>query len=468
MKNKKNIEHIFQDKLKDFEANVPIESWEIIAEKLHKKKEKKRIIPLFWWKSAALVSSAAALLVLGIFLFKDNNKTPNIPATNIIANTGKTKNENIKSNPKINKKKNSTSNIITPDFIAKKTLNPEENAPEIANEIIPQNNNSENHKIFKKNKEKDLNSAKREKNLLAEKTEKTTIQNTESLVKNPIETGNNIANNSKIEEKESISSTNTLPKEEFLEKKIVSEIKKAKKENRFSISTFAAPIFAFSNGGSAIDQKLDNNSNIFNKNVSIGINTDYAITEKIKLRSGVHFINLSNETQNVSFFNSSVYTMENQNSFKNLTTNKSLGDIIIVNNLQKSNDLAAVFGASNIKSGEIRQELSFIEVPLEVSIPLYSKNLKISTISGFSTYFLDKNKVFLVSEKENIEIGKANNINSVHYSGNLGLHFQYGIKDKYHLILEPIFKYQINTYESGTTDSKPYFIGIYTGFSYKF
>ena len=44
MKNKKDIEHIFQEKLGDFEANPPQESWDFISEKINEKEEKRRII----------------------------------------------------------------------------------------------------------------------------------------------------------------------------------------------------------------------------------------------------------------------------------------------------------------------------------------------------------------------------------------------------------------------------------------
>ena len=37
MKNKKDIEQIFQEKLRDFEANPPQESWDFISKKINEK-----------------------------------------------------------------------------------------------------------------------------------------------------------------------------------------------------------------------------------------------------------------------------------------------------------------------------------------------------------------------------------------------------------------------------------------------
>ena len=89
MNNKKDIEQIFQEKLKDFEATPPSESWDFISEKLQEKEEKKRIIPLFWLKTAATISSIAALVILGLFLFTNDEKN-NKNNHEITSNSGKT------------------------------------------------------------------------------------------------------------------------------------------------------------------------------------------------------------------------------------------------------------------------------------------------------------------------------------------------------------------------------------------
>jgi hypothetical protein len=73
---------------------------------------------------------------------------------------------------------------------------------------------------------------------------------------------------------------------------------------------------------------------------------------------------------------------------------------IIIANYQVSTDLAAYYGMNNLNNGEIRQELSFIEVPFEISYPLYSKKLKISSVTGFSTYFLKKQNIFNVCQRK--------------------------------------------------------------------
>ena len=45
MKEQKNIERLFQEKFKDFEALPPQDTWNTIASRLNEKKKKKRVIP---------------------------------------------------------------------------------------------------------------------------------------------------------------------------------------------------------------------------------------------------------------------------------------------------------------------------------------------------------------------------------------------------------------------------------------
>lgn len=47
MKELKNIDRLYQEKFKDFEAPPPPEVWSRISEKLDADKKKRRIIP--WW-----------------------------------------------------------------------------------------------------------------------------------------------------------------------------------------------------------------------------------------------------------------------------------------------------------------------------------------------------------------------------------------------------------------------------------
>jgi len=112
--------------------------------------------------------------------------------------------------------------------------------------------------------------------------------------------------------------------------------------------------------------------------------------------------------------------------------------------------------------------MSYFEVPLELEYALVKKRFGINLIGGFSTFILNNNEVVSEFEGRKTLIGTANNINNLSFSTNLGVGLDYKFTKTFKLNIEPSFKYQINTFSDVSGNFKPYIIGVYTGFSYKF
>lgn len=78
MKDKKNIDRLFQEKFKDFEVAPPDLIWHNLETQLEEKQKKRRVIP-FWFK----LSGVAAIFIIGMFLSlpfinsDDNNMNSN-------------------------------------------------------------------------------------------------------------------------------------------------------------------------------------------------------------------------------------------------------------------------------------------------------------------------------------------------------------------------------------------------------
>src|SRR5690606_25390134 len=122
---------------------------------------------------------------------------------------------------------------------------------------------------------------------------------------------------------------------------------------------------------------------------------------------------------------------------------------------------------SNV-NGALEQQFGYIEVPSAVEYSLVDNKFGLNLIGGFSTLFLNNTEVYSVMSKQTSLLSEANNSNSTSYSANFGLGFNYNISQGLKLNLEPMFKYQINTFNNTSGDFRPYFIGIYSGFSFKF
>ncbi len=124
MKEQKNIERLFQEKFKDFEATPPQGSWDIIASRLNEKKKKKRVIP-FWFQLSGI---AASLIIVGTLILNYQSEQDNLiqdntntivsedakNKTNIdnnISNTGITNSESNELNQKTSEKNKFEENI---------------------------------------------------------------------------------------------------------------------------------------------------------------------------------------------------------------------------------------------------------------------------------------------------------------------------------------------------------------------
>ena len=123
MNERKDIERLFQEKFKDFEATPSLQVWENISTELKKKEDKKRVVP-FWFNMKA--AGIAAALILGIFtannytnLFKftqsKNDSETVVSTEKNQKETSKDKIETLQKSPKLN-----TNNSIVEDSKNKK------------------------------------------------------------------------------------------------------------------------------------------------------------------------------------------------------------------------------------------------------------------------------------------------------------------------------------------------------------
>ena len=78
------------------------------------------------------------------------------------------------------------------------------------------------------------------------------------------------------------------------------------------------------------------------------------------------------------------------------------------------------------------------------------------------------NSISVESDQLATEVGEANNANSINFSTNIGIGFNYEISKKVQFNVEPIFKYQLNTFSDTAGDFRPFAIGVYSGLNFRF
>ena len=119
-------------------------------------------------------------------------------------------------------------------------------------------------------------------------------------------------------------------------------------------------------------------------------------------------------------------------------------------------------------TGNLSQNFGYIEIPLEMKYN-FSNNTKIEAqlVTGFSSLFLDKNKVVL-NTFNTTRTGELTNLNNINFSGNLGFDFNYYLNNNWSLNINPMFKVQLNTFKTEANGFAPFNLGIYSGIKYQF
>lgn len=489
MSERKNIDKLFQEKFKDFEVKPPEKVWKNIKIELEEKDENRTLIP-FWWK----LSGIAAALIIGGFVLKNNFLTKISTTNNIVVQSENNSNKNkivtesttkssVEKSPKINnttvlnRKKtlnenNKSLNPLTVNTVVEQTLNSAKNQKtKIANNAYSKqfrNQKASKNKFFR-NK-----NSQNQQNQIANNDLENGLGKETSLKENTIseEKSNTIANNTilknqenKILETQKDSTKNVVATKNELQKILDEKDKKTIKtikQNKWQITTNLAPIYLGSTAnGSPLDQKFDKNVKQYKTSLSYGLGVNYNINKRFTVKSGINKLSLDYNTNDIVFF------ADIQNSkMQNVTPTQNNAKVRVEN---KSEMIVPDDNANNsVNNGYINQKLGYIEIPLEISYKIIDKKFGISINGGLSTLLLNENKISVVSPDYNLYFGEANNLNKTHFSTNIGLGFKYKLYKSLQVNLDPTFKYQIKTFTNNTGNFKPYYFGIYSGFSYNF
>ena len=505
MNNKKNIDQFFQDKFKSFEVQPAPEVWNAIEAQLGEKK-KKRVLP-FWWK----FSGVAAVLLIGLLILNAFYNPIELTKTPIVleGNNQKTiSNSSLKKTILVTPKNTypSSKGVVSDESTEKTNKNLIRNktlpkANTIMEPILSQKNKwgmskssrisylntkakiTKHHKQsgrilkIKSSPEDNLNTSNIAKNYNIKTA--TTVPgenptNTALSIKSPINLDalkdvpssktTAIAQETTINDTCQSAGVATNALEELLNEK-ESKLKQQSKENRWQIASNVAPVFLGSvSNGSPVDPMFENNSKTYNTSFSMGIGISYALTKKFSIRTGINKMALSYDTNGIAFF----ADLENTGMTNIIPSSSGKG--IMVENVAAENGTLLPFENAFVhkNQGYINQKIGYYEVPFEITYALINKRFGLKVIGGLSTFFLNENNISVISENISTNLGKANNLNDMHFSSNLGLGLKYDFIKSFEFNVEPTIKYQLNTFSANAGNFKPYMIGIYSGISYKF
>lgn len=522
MGDKKRIDRLFQERFKDFEAQPDNAVWENIEAKLNEKKKKRRVIPI-WWRYAGVAAILLLAFTLGSYIYNSSveTSTPQIVDTKP-AETDTTTNSTLNKNNTIGNtnatnvtsdSKTGGNNVASPLSNTEKQKNSTIDKPKVTSPntavVTSKDDNSKLEKTIKNFKNSKVSPKNNATKLIADNTvnthkaevkDKVTLNNTATastttqitqqkptvvasdVNKNKIKT-NVTSNNNPTETNTVAAETTTKNEDETIEAAIEKNkalLEEEKTEvatlNKWSVTPNVAPVYFSSLGkGSSIDAQFNENSKSGEVNMSYGLNASYAITKRLTVRSGINRVNLGYNTNDVVVFSS-------VNASANAKTLNTLSGNIANNNAQntaiRAGENTTIMSATAFKSSSIdalntnntsiNQSFGFIEVPLELQYAISTKRFGINVIGGFSSLFLNNYVSTSIIDGQQVRLQEDTVINNTSYSANFGLGLNYKVSKKINLNLEPLFKYQINTFRNTSGDFQPFFIGVYTGFGIKF
>ena len=212
------------------------------------------------------------------------------------------------------------------------------------------------------------------------------------------------------------------------------------------------------------------NSKSGNVNLSYGLRVSYDINKKLSIRSGLQRVDYGYDTNDISF--SASLTASTNDQIDNINYASTSRNLVVRNmedNKRSEQEISLEFVAQNpARDGRMIQDFGYIEFPLEVNYALLDQKFGIRVIGGFSSLFLVSNSVVLEANGNTVEMGEANNINDLNLSTNIGFGLNYKFSPTLQLNLEPMFKYQLNTFTQTAGNFQPFSVGIYTGLNFKF
>ncbi len=527
MKEKKNIDNIFNEGFKNFEATPSPRVWENIQAELKKEKKERKVIPL-WIKLGGVAALIAILLSVGNWVYNPTDiGTPSITDENVIkteknqqetnseivkeanetqvaseektlqsdavqnseisqSNSSKNKGETKISNKSLNKslvnsseKENRT--IIASNNSEKKNLKEKTNGKndfleknisknDLKEDVAVSKNNSEKINSDKNAKEATENFLKKDKDIFDKNPQgkegiainDKTIK--ESTVKNSVKTDTEVAQDS--QNKKSIFDAIAEEKKEDVASE---KTKKQKPEHRWNVAPNVAPVYYSSLGnGSSIDPSFADNPQKGEVNMSYGVQVSYALNNRLSVRTGVNNVDLSYSTSGIEVGTGPVAVALRSVDYGSRQLVVTAADKGSFANASPSNGFGDIMPKSTQGDARLIQNINYYEVPVELKYAVINNKFGVNLIGGVSTLLLGNNEISVKADNYNTVLGDANNLSSVSFSTNVGLGLDYKLSKKFTFNIEPMFKYQLNPYTDSSVSFKPYYLGVYSGFSFKF
>jgi hypothetical protein len=475
----KNIDRIFKDKLRHFDAEPPVEAWDSISGKLYLERRRKMI---FWFTRVAAGIAVLATLSLSFFIARNTIKDKLISGDKIKVET------EIEESVSISGGDSSrvASEGVESELMTEKKEIKEELAA--SGEPIPSRT-----------------STKQDATVIHEQSQPEQYTGTGDMLATSFQVsgltfihGKSIGrleynipgieirpSGSGISDKQyqQVEISESKPDEEIYALNIPSEDEKP--ENRWAIGTQVSPLYSYRN--LEIKDESMKRADYYNQAesgtlaYSGGLNVNYSPTRRISVQSGLYYSRYGVSVDQAYFFENTptadvpsttkFYSVSNSSGTIDIADNTS---VYYITNYGQRNNHNMSSGSYDelslqVNSGEVIQNFEYIEIPLVLRYRLIDRKIGFNFLGGLSTNLLVSSNTYYNEDGNKEKIGETTDIKPFNYSSIIGIGIDYAISKRFNINLEPTFRYYLNSInESSSIGSHPYSLGVFTGVRYYF
>lgn len=222
-----------------------------------------------------------------------------------------------------------------------------------------------------------------------------------------------------------------------------------------------------------------------------GISIEYKKGKRWSVQSGVYYSGMGQTSKNAGFSNKNLSGLivsdanrgaEYFNAPVNIDPKSSqmsmnsVAGIINFDQIPAGMELAAtpdeksmISNAVVVSDARFIQNFEYLEIPVYLRYTLIDSRFDVEMIGGFSSNFMVGNNAYIENNSGKNLIGSTKDMESLNYSGTLGVGLKYGLSKRFYLNVEPRIKYYLNSLNSNSAVTyKPYTVGVFTGLSYEF
>lgn len=258
---------------------------------------------------------------------------------------------------------------------------------------------------------------------------------------------------------------------------VTGEENKEKNEQRlkFALSGHVAPVYTsgtyHTTATNARGYQYSNSQMSGTMNVSGGLKLSIAADKKLSIQTGIFYSRMGQQTdekishpQSMAF--ESGISHEPQDYIVTPWGNlKSRTKPVAY----RSEEAVLLSNNNNSRTAGIEQVFNTVEIPLALRYRFFDQKLKLSVAGGFSGNFIVDNNVYMIKGTEKEYVGSTEDIRRFNLSTDLGLGIEYPIARNIKVMLEPGFKYYLQSIsQNAQIDFKPYVFSLSTGIGIEF